>query len=250
VTGSTNICVGSTSTLSAFTSGGTWSSTNTSIATIGSTGVVWGVAPGVAVVSYVYPGGVTTKSVVVDASSVDSITGIMSICAGSYATISSLPVGGAWSSSDASVATINSIGIISSWGPVGTSTISYSVTNACGTMSVSKVLTVNPQPGYSPISGPSSVCAGSTITLGNALTGGTWSTAHPTIVTIDSAGIVTGLSAGVANILYTVTWGACSYTNYKSVTVQTVAPAPTITGPSPVLSAAEHGAQVILRWQQ
>jgi hypothetical protein len=234
VTGSTNICVGSTSTLSAFTSGGTWSSTNTSIATIGSTGVLWGVAPGVAVVSYVYPGGVTTKSVVVDASSVDSITGIMSICAGSYATISSLPVGGAWSSSDASVATINSIGIISSWGPVGTSTISYSVTNACGTMSVSKVLTVNPQPGYSPISGPSSVCAGSTITLGNALTGGTWSTAHPTIVTIDSAGIVTGLSAGVANILYTVTWGACSYTNYKSVTVQTVAPAPTITGPSMV----------------
>jgi len=52
ITGATNVCITGTLDLSDATSGGVWSSSNTSEATVGSTGIVTGVASGSPVISY------------------------------------------------------------------------------------------------------------------------------------------------------------------------------------------------------
>lgn len=52
VTGSSSVAMGGTTTLSNTTAGGTWSSSNTGVATVGTGGVVTGVAAGTATISY------------------------------------------------------------------------------------------------------------------------------------------------------------------------------------------------------
>lgn len=52
ISGSSTVCVGASTTLSDTTTGGTWSSSNTSIATIGSTGIVTGISSGTVTISY------------------------------------------------------------------------------------------------------------------------------------------------------------------------------------------------------
>ncbi len=54
------------------------------------------------------------------------------------------------------------------------------------------------------ITGPTSVCAGSTILLADATPGGTWSSSDPSVLTITSGGSATGLLPGVAVITYDV----------------------------------------------
>ncbi len=70
--------------------------------------------------------------------------------------------------------------------------------------------------GQAPITGPSILCVGSSGTMFDATTGGTWSCSPTTILTISSTtGVATGLTAGVATITYT----AGTYVTY-SVTVE------------------------------
>lgn len=57
-TGTNSVCVSSSTTLSNASTGGTWSSSNSAIASVGSTGVVSGVAVGTANISYTTGGGV------------------------------------------------------------------------------------------------------------------------------------------------------------------------------------------------
>ncbi|MCW3122928.1 MAG: surface protein, partial [Flavipsychrobacter sp.] len=101
----------------------------------------------------------------------------------------------------------------------GVVTISYTVGGCSATHSI----TVNPAP--SSISGPSTVVAGSTITLSDAVPGGTWLCSSTSIATISSAGVVTGVASGVVNIYYIL--GSCAA--YKTVTV-TPAPPGKISG--------------------
>jgi hypothetical protein len=61
ISGAMNVCMGLTTDLSDATSGGAWTSGNTSIATVGSTGIVTGIGSGVVSLSYsVTSGGCTT----------------------------------------------------------------------------------------------------------------------------------------------------------------------------------------------
>ncbi len=52
ISGATNVCLGLTTTFSDATTGGTWSSSNSAIASVSGTGVVTGVATGAATISY------------------------------------------------------------------------------------------------------------------------------------------------------------------------------------------------------
>ena len=62
ITGSTLVCPGNTITLTDTTSGGVWSSSNASVATVGSTGIVTGISAGNAPISYAITGSCGTTS--------------------------------------------------------------------------------------------------------------------------------------------------------------------------------------------
>ncbi len=73
----------------------------------------------------------------------------------------------------------------------------------------------------------SSVCVGSTITLTNSISGGSWSSSNTSKATVNSAGVVTGVSAGSATITYTVTSSGCSTSVTTTITVNAANP-PTV----------------------
>src|SRR6202012_1980921 len=65
ISGTATVCVGSNTTLSDATAGGSWSSSNTSAATVGtSTGIVSGVAAGTSTITYTLGTGCTSTAVV------------------------------------------------------------------------------------------------------------------------------------------------------------------------------------------
>ncbi len=65
-------------------------------------------------------------------------------------------------------------------------------------------VTVGAAPNAGVISGPTSVCEAASITLTETVTGGTWSVSNA-IATISGTGVVTGLTAGIDTVKYTVT---------------------------------------------
>jgi uncharacterized protein YjdB len=140
-----------------------------------------------------------------------AITGMLTTCPGSTTALSSTTIGGVWASSDVSVATIDPTGVVT--GVVaGTTNITYTASTGCFT---TQVITVNPLPPA--ITGTAFVCTGLTITLSDASPGGTWSSGDATIAPVDASGVVTGLSNGTADIIYTATTG-CTATRVVTVT--------------------------------
>jgi hypothetical protein len=106
----------------------------------------------------------------------------------------------------------------------GTANILYTVTSAAGcTASTAVSFTVNAGPTVSAISGLAGTCIGTSTTLTDATTGGTWSSSDAAIATISSAGVVTGVAAGTVTITYTVTGsGGCATSVYATFNVNTV----------------------------
>ncbi len=200
ITGTGNVCVGSNLALSDGTGGGTWSSSDGSLATVGSTGIVTGVGAGVPSVTYMLGTGcVSTVPVTVNPVPT-TITGTMVVCAGSATSLSDAAAGGTWSSSTTTVATVSASGIVTGVAG-GTATITYTMAAGCYSIAV---VTVN---AILPITGPLSACVGSTTSLADGTSGGTWSSSDGTIATIGTSGIVHGVAAGTVTVSYTIATG-------------------------------------------
>jgi uncharacterized protein YjdB len=225
ITGTTTICTGSSITLTGAPALGTWSSSNTGVATVGtSTGVVTGAGAGTASVVYTEPAHGCTASAVVSVNTTPSaISGTLAVCQFSTTTLSDALAGGAWSSNNTGVATINPASGIATGVAAGTATITY-IRLGCF---VTAVITVNQSP--TAITGASSVCMGSTITLTGNPAGGTWASGSTSVATIGTSGNVLPVSAGTATVTYTLATG-CSRTTV--ITVNAL-PAP-ITGVAPL----------------
>ena len=71
------------------------------------------------------------------------------------------------------------------------------------------VMTVIPAVVPSIITGPDSVCMGSTITVMDSVSGGFWHSSNTGILTIDSTGLVTPVAPGQARVVYMITTGSC-----------------------------------------
>jgi hypothetical protein len=148
ITGTTTLCAGSTTNLSDATSGGTWSSTVTTVATVSGSGLVTGIAGGTSIISYSAGACTVTSTVTVNPlPNAGVITGTGAdtiICAGKTETLSDAAAGGIWSSSNTLLATVGSTGIVAGVA-AGIDTIAYTVTNSCGTVTARlrvKVLSV------------------------------------------------------------------------------------------------------------
>ncbi len=211
IAGSSTVIAGSVITLSDAVAGGLWSSSNTAVATVGSlTGTVTGVSPGTVIITYAMAGGcMTTHTVTVTA--LTGISGTASVCAGSTITLTDANAGGHWSSSNTGIATVGSSTGVVTGVSAGTCIISYTL----GTSSVIVTFTVNPSPAA--ISGGSTVIVGFTLTLSDAVAGGTWGSSAPSIATMSSAGTVTAVSPGIVTINYTLP-GGCQATHVVTVT--------------------------------
>jgi trimeric autotransporter adhesin len=210
ITGTTTVGTGATTTLSNSTLGGSWSSSNTAIANVGSTGIVSGVAAGTCNINYT-TGACYVYVPVTVTTSVAPITGVASACAGNTSLLSCATPGGVWSSSNTAIATVSSTGLVA--GLVsGAVTIRYTV----GSVFVTRSFTVNP---VATLSGVSTVCVGTAATFTPSITGGIWSSSNTAIATVSTSGLITGMGAGVATINYNL--GGC-YTP-KTVTVNSMA---------------------------
>lgn len=264
ITGTSTICVGTSATLNNATTAGFWSCVPASVATIDiTTGEYHGVAPGVAVVSYAVSNlcGTTTVTLtanVITLPVVAAILGTATVCAGGATTLSDATPGGVWSVSNTH-ATISSSGMVTGV-TAGVDTVYYTVTNACGAVSASRLVTINGVPGADTIAGPSIACTGTSITLTTIVPGGTWTASNGNATV--TGGIVTGVSAGIDTIYYAVTNSCGSATTRKIITIHvgvvpmvtaSVSPNDTLCGAAPATYTAtpvNGGTAPFIEWKR
>jgi len=216
ITGTARTCKGATTTLFQSLAGGSWSSSNTAVATIDATGLVTGVDAGTSTITYALGTGcLTTKIVTVDPLP-DTIAGNPQLCYGQLSWFTNSVPGGTWTSTNPVDAPITSTGLVTAMG-YGTSTIVYTLPTGCYR---SANVTVNPIP--APITGANNVCIGIPTILSSATPGGTWSSGDITVATIDpNTGVYTGTGSGTVQITYTSVAGCATFT---TVTVQALPP--------------------------
>jgi len=219
ISGATGLCTGTTSTLGASISGGSWLSGSLAMATITTSGVVTGVSTGTSVITYTTPAGCTSMVTVTVTSGATPIGGMLTVCAGQTTALTDGTTGGVWTTTSGNVTLGSSTGVVTGVS-AGTAVITYSLGSGC---TVTATVTVNATPAA--ITGAGSVCAGATITESGS-GGGIWSAGTGTgSVSVGSgSGVVTGITAGSATVSYST--GMCVVA--KTITVNPL-PA-TITG--------------------
>jgi len=199
ISGSNFVCAGSTIVLSNAVAGGTWSSSNTFVATITTgTGVVTGVGAGTSVIQYATACASTSATI-----TVGPLVGITppnaNICEGTFVVFSSSVAGGTWTTGNTTIATVASgsvYGIAS-----GVTLVTYSLAGCSAT----GIVTVVSAPFLSPTAAV--VCVGASASLSFGPSGGTWASSNSAVATV-AGGIVFGVTQGVANISYTL--GGCT----------------------------------------
>ncbi len=216
IRGTSTLCTGTTTTLTDATTGGVWSG-GSSAAAIGSTGIVTGSAAGTAPIDYT-TGGCTVSDTITVNPSPDAIAGPAIVCQGSSVTVTDAVTGGIWSTTSTNITIDGTAGTVTGL-HAGTATISYTI----GSCAATRVVTVAP---IAAITGATTVCAGSAVTLSDAAGTGVWSSSDITVSVGSATGVITGLGAGTATVSYTTLPGCLMTT---TVTVNT-APT-TITGP-------------------
>jgi uncharacterized protein YjdB len=222
ISGAAAICISATTTLTP-TTGGTWTSSNPAVATVTNAGIVTGVAAGSATFTFTNTTTTctnTTSAITVNPKPAVSITGTNSICVG-FTTTLSPTTGGSWTSSSNSIAIVNNSGLVTG---ISAGTATFIFNNGCPS-DPTAVVTVNPKPVVTIAS--SAICIGSTTTV-TPNTGGTWTSSNTSVATVTNAGVVTGVAAGSASLIFTNTSTGCVSLSLP-VTVNT-SPTVSITG--------------------
>src|SRR6266487_3105206 len=203
----------------------TWSSNNTSVAIADVNGNVTGLAPGSATITATSEGQSGTAAITVTNVPVTSVTvtpASASIQQGQTIQLTATPKDAngnpltgrtiSWSSSNTSVATVSSSGLVS--GVVaGSATITATAEGKSGTSAITVTAVTVPVATVTVSPASASVPAGQTAQLtatpkdasGNPLTGRTitWASSNTSVATVSSSGVVRGVAAGSATITAT-----------------------------------------------
>ncbi len=150
------------------------------------------------------------------------------VCVGQTTVFTDAAGSGTWSSNNTAVATVDAAGNVYGVSS-GTTTISYTVSNGCGTAYATQAVTVNANPTVLPITGMVAFCEGATTIFSALPLGGTWSSANPATATVDASGNVGGGTAGTTTISYSVTNVAGCTTYVTTPVTVNATPAATIT---------------------
>ena len=215
ITGAATVCSGRSITLAnaTTTSTSTWSSNNTAIATVTSTGAVLGLQPGSTSIKYLVidanscRDSVSAPITVNAIPSIAPIVGLSTLCTGKSFTFTDATSGGNWATTTGN-ATVTSGGIVTSV-TQGKDTITYTVVaGGCDTTVKSPLGLTTPN--VAPIiAAKVEVPVGLTIDLTNASLPGVWSSIDPSIASVvgisDGLGRVTGVAPGKDSIQYTYT---------------------------------------------
>jgi len=239
ITGTATVCAGDSTLLADATSGGVWTTSDPTVATINSaTGMLYGVGTGTVTVQYTIPGvdSTTTTINVLDVPVAGLISGGPTICVGTTIVMSDTSVTGFWAASNTNVS-INSIGEASG-NMSGNDSIWYIVTNGCGSDTAVNVVTVLSAPKPNSILGPDTICVRSTVALADSEAGGAWAVTN-TNAAITTLGNITGARVGMDTVLYVITNACGTDTSTLVTTIMntprtspiTVTPP---TGPGPV----------------
>jgi uncharacterized protein YjdB len=220
-----------------------WISGAPGLATVSPAGVVTGVSPGNAVIIATIDGKqasalvsvrfVPVASVTVTPSTANAIVGrtvtLVATTRDANGTVLQGRVVG-WSSSDNAVATVSNNGVVTGVS-VGNVTITATSEGQTGTATVA--VTLVPVATVSVTPNQASVLVGQTVSLtatpqdanGNALTGRvvSWSSSVPSVATVSSSGVVTGIGSGTAVIT------ATSEGQTGSATITVSVPTPVLT---------------------
>jgi len=219
ILGPTNVCMGDTPlyTNPTATPGGVWSSSTSSVATIGSTtGRIHPVGPGTTTIVY----GVTTlcgtfaATLNVTVSQVPTISGPNIVCTGNTQTYVASLTGGTWASTLPVYGSIAAGSGAFTGRTIGATVVSYTMPSGCW-----DTVHVN----VAGISGRNHVCMGDTIELhSSAGAGGMWFSSVPAVASADTfTGVVHGVSMGGTIITYNLGAGC---TAMWPVTTDALAP--------------------------
>jgi PKD repeat protein len=165
---------------------------------------------------------VTSSSVnvsVTQAPSVNTTTGTNAACVNATSQLSNSTSNGVWATSDTQIASVSSTGLVTAISE-GTTTITYTVGSTGCMNSDSFSFTSIANPTVSAITGANEVCENSTTQLSNTTNGGVWSSVNANL-SVNSSGLVTGVSKGNGTIEYTLISNGCTSKTSVSITVNT-----------------------------
>ncbi len=163
ISGPASVCVGSTISLSATgtpAASNPWVSSNTTVATVSTTGVVTGISAGTALIIFTNSSN-CKDTLTVTVNSLPTITGAANVCVGATITLTGSAAPSAtnpWVSSNTGVATVSNTGVVTGVA-TGTATITYTNSNGCITTTV---INVRPIPVISGVRNNPTACATST----------------------------------------------------------------------------------------
>lgn len=167
-----------------------------------------------------------TKTITVKAlPTVAAITGNTNVCLNSTRTLSNTTPNGTWNSSNTTVATVSSSGVVTGLS-LGTSTISYTVNSNGCFKSVNTVVTVSALPNANAGADKVLTCSASSVTLsGSSTTSGvtyTWS--GPSILSGGNTATPSVNAVGTYTLTVTNSTTGCSNTDQVAVTSNGVLP--------------------------
>ena len=201
ITGLFGVCNSYSTNFSDLTPGGKWSSSDTVVAAIDSaSGLLTGISPGTAIITYQVAIGIYATHEVTIGAIPPHITGPIGVLVSDSVSLSDSLAGGTWTSSNIAITLADSATGMVHGISAGSATITYTLTDGCYSMAAVTVYS-----SLTPINGTSLICMGNSVLFADTLIGGRWSSNDTVIAKVDSAtGLVTGMVVGSAIITYTL----------------------------------------------